>query len=348
MEHREIFSVEAGKCVYRYYEESELILGHVRVQTEYAAAKHGTEFTSFLKLDPFIESYYDDRVGCFIPRKQASDGFGFAPGNMWVGRVTEVASDVEEELIGRRVAGYGPLRPTHLYSQSDLLFLPDGMTWKQAVCYDPIQFALGGVRDGHVRLGDCVAVFGLGAIGLLAAQLAKLAGAQSVIAVDPIACRREAALENGADYVLDSSACDVGLEIRRLTENRGVDVVIECSGAYPALQAAIRSVAYGGNVSVVGWYKECHGALNLGREGHFNQPNIIMSRACNPVNRDYPRWNFERICKTGWDMLTKGLLRCENIVNPVVPFEKAAETYEAIARAPQASVKLGVSFTKEK
>ena len=212
------------------------------------------------------------------------------------------------------------------------------------MCYDPAQFALGGIRDGQVRVGDNVVISGLGAIGLLAAQFARLAGAAMVIVCDPIEKRRNVALENGADLALDSSSVDVGFEIKKATGKRGADVVIETSGNYHALQQAIRGVAYNGNVAVVGWYHECLGGLNLGREAHFNQPNIIISRACSEPNREYPRWSFERICNTCWDMLAKGLLKCENIVDPVVPIDKAAETYMSIDRNPSSSVKMGVEF----
>lgn len=68
------------------------------------------------------------------------------------------------------------------------------------------------MRDGHVRIGDAVAVFGMGAIGLMAVQLAKLAGAHPVIAVDPLPLRRKVALECGADLVLDPSSEDAGEE----------------------------------------------------------------------------------------------------------------------------------------
>jgi threonine dehydrogenase-like Zn-dependent dehydrogenase len=218
------------------------------------------------------------------------------------------------------------------------------MSWKTAMCYDPAQFALGAVRDGHVRLGDNVAVFGLGAIGQMAAQMAKLSGAAKVIVCDPIEKRRKAALDNGADIALDPGVCDAGLEIRRLTDKRGADVIIEASGFYEALQAAIRGCAYAGNIAVAGWYKECHEYLNFGREAHFNQPNVYFSRACSEPNRDYPRWDFDRLCKVSWDMLAGGKLKCENIVDPVVPFDEAADMYMRIERDPNDSVKMGVDF----
>jgi hypothetical protein len=193
--------------------------------------------------------------------------------------------------------------------------------------------------------GKIAVVEGVGKLTGAPVQACDLrAGAAMVIVCDPIEKRRKAALENGADVALDPSACDAGLEIRKLTGKRGADVILETSGSYSALQAAIRGCAYAGSIAVVGWYKECHGALDLGREAHFNQPNILISRACSEPNRDYPRWDFARMCKVCWDMLQSGQLKCENIVDPVVPFDQAAEMYMHIEQNPNESVKMGVDF----
>lgn len=342
---QEIVSLEPRKCELRTYADEPLKEGQLRAKVEYAAAKHGTEFTHFRGQDPFLENVFDEEYQLFRPSKEAAEKpFFMRPGNMWVGTICEIGPGVTGYQIGQRVAGYGPFKSTHTFRAGEELAVPEGMTWKQIMCYDPAQFALGGVRDGDVRPGDNVAVFGMGAIGLIAAQMAKLAGARQVIVVDPIAKRREAALENGADVALDSLDGDVGLKIKELTDKRGADVVIETSANYSALQQAIRGVAYNGNVAVVGWYKECHGGLNLGREAHFNQPNILISRACSEPNRDYPRWDFNRLCSAAWEMLAKGLLKCENIVDPVVPIAEAAEMYMHIEQNPNESVKLGVTF----
>lgn len=342
---KEIVSLEPKKCFIREYEDKPIQPDQLRAKVEFAAAKHGTEFTHFRGLDPFLENVFDEEYKLFRPSQAAKDKpFFMTPGNMWVGKICEIGSDVEGYEIGQTVAGYGPFKSTHTFKPGEELHMPEGMTWKQAMCYDPAQFALGGVRDGHVRPGDNVAVFGMGAIGLVAAQIAKLAGARQVIVVDPIEKRRQVALENGADVALDSMDGDVGLKIKELTDKRGADVIIETSANYAALQQAIRGIAYTGNIAVVGWYKECHGILNLGREAHFNQPNIIISRACSEPNRDYPNWSFQRLCDTAWEMLGRGLLKCENIVDPVVPFDEAAEMYMHIEQNPDKSVKLGVTF----
>lgn len=343
---KELYANEPGKCMLREYDDGPIPAGKLRVRVDFGAPKHGTELTHFRGQDPFMDSRFDEELQLFLPDSEATARpFGMRPGNMWVGKIIELGAGVEGFSIGQRIAGYGPLRNTQTLSAGAALLMPEKMTWKQAVCYDPTQFALGGIRDGHVRCGDNVAVFGLGAIGLIAAQLAKLSGAAKVIAVDPIECRRKAALENGADYALDPSSSDAGLEIKRLTDRRGADVILETSGSYSALQEAIRGVAYAGNIAVVGWYKECKGVLNLGKEAHFNQPNIFISRACSDPNRDYPRWDFKRICKSSWELLASGALLCENIVDPVVKFADCAAAYENIVdKHPEMSVKLGVEF----
>lgn len=343
----EVVSTEPRKAFVREYEDAPLKEDELRAEVLYAAAKHGTEFTHFRGEDPFLENVFDEGLQLFLPSKEAAEKpFFMRPGNMWVGTITETGAKVSGFQTGDNIAGYGPFKSTHTLKAENALKMSERMTWKEAMCYDPAQFALGGIRDGQVRVGDNVVISGLGAIGLIAAQLARLAGAAKVIVCDPIQKRREVALENGADLALDSSAVDVGLEIKKATDNRGADVIIETSANYHALQHAIRGIAYNGNIAVVGWYHECEGGLNLGREAHFNQPNILLSRACSEPNRDYPRWDFDRICAVCWDMLCKGLIKCENIVDPVVPVEEAADAYMAIEQNPSSSVKLGVTFSR--
>jgi threonine dehydrogenase-like Zn-dependent dehydrogenase len=223
--------------------------------------------------------------------------------------------------------------------------MPERMTWQEAVCFDPLQFAMGGIRDGHLRLGDKVLVSGLGAIGLMTVQAARLAGASLIAVSDPIAKRRDVAMALGADLAYDPTKEDFGLLLRDKTNNIGCDVVIETSGNYKAVEQGIRALAYGGSLACVGWLKECHVPFNLGYEGHFNQAKIIFARACSEPNNDYPRWNFRRICDESWTMLTKGMFKCDKIVDPVVSFEKSDESYiHYIVNHPEMSIKMGVTF----
>ncbi|MDF2904911.1 MAG: tdh 2 [Herbinix sp.] len=327
------------------YKEEELAEGFVRVKSLFGAPKHGTELTCYTE-DPFAKVYYDETTHIFRQREQEeSKVVNMGLGNMWVGEIIELGSGVDNFRIGQRVAGYGILKTTQTVKAEKVLAMPETMTWKEAVCYDPLQFALGGIRDGNVRIGDVVLISGLGAIGLMAAQAAKLAGASFVAVSDPIEKRRKVALENGADVAFDPIKDDYGLLLRDLTKGNGADVVIETSGNYKAIEQGIRALAYGGTLSNVGWLKECHVPIHLGREGHFNQQKIVFSRACSEPNNDYPRWSFNRICQVSWEMLSKGMFKCENIIAPVVDFEDCAEGYSHyIIENPAESVKMGVEF----
>jgi threonine dehydrogenase-like Zn-dependent dehydrogenase len=321
---RELVAIEARKPVLRDYEDGPIPDGNVRVKVDFGSPKRGTELTMY--------------------RATRGGSFPMGLGNMCVGKIIEIGKGVEGFSIGERVAGYGHLKETHTWSAGGVYRMNDRMTWKEAVCFDPAQFALSGIRDGHLRIGDCSAVFGLGAIGQMAAQMAKIAGAAFVAVVDPVAVRREAAMKAGADLAIDPSTQDVGDELKKATGGKGVDVAIETSGIYEALDQAIAGLAWGGTVAYLAWSKECKGGLDFGKHAHLMIPNIVFARACSDPNRDHPRWDFGRICNICWKWLAEGRLQCEDIVYPVLPFAKSAEAYEDMDYHPENSIKLGVEF----
>lgn len=346
--------VAAAPCIAQLteYKERDILENEVRVKVQFASPKHGTELTDFKGCSPFMKEKYDSEWQLFVPREEnEACGVKFGEwnlGNQWVGRIIEKGSQVKDYEIGDVVCTYGGIRETDVVNAVNnyrLRKLPANVSWKNAVCYDPAQFALGGVRDAGIRPGDRVAVFGLGAIGQIAAQICKKMGASLVAVIDPIDMRRQIAIANGADMAFDTAGIDIGLELKKLTGKLGVDAVIETSGHPAALQGALRGLAYGGTISYVAFGKEITSCLNFGREAHFNNARIVFSRAGSEPNPDYPRWNRRRIEEVCWDMLTNGYLNCENIINPVVAFNESAEAYmKYVDKEPHLSIKMGVEF----
>ena len=109
-----------------------------------------------------------------------------------------------------------------------------------------VNTAYNGVLDARPALGSDVVVSGLGVIGQIVVRLLKRAGVRTLIAVDGIGPRRERARAGGATHVLDPRSDSVAEAVRDLTGGRGADIVIEVSGAAPALNEAIRTVGYNG------------------------------------------------------------------------------------------------------
>ena len=339
---REFIAVGKEQAAFRDYESPLLHPDQIRVHTRFAAAKHGTEMAIY-KGYAAPRGRYDAEYQIFRP-EESGVRYPAGLGNIAVGEVVEVGTAVRQFQVGDQVFRYASFREEHVWAAESVRRLPDGVPWQAAVCLDPADFALGAVRDGNVRIGDAVAVFGMGAIGLVAIQLAKLAGAYPVIAVDPLANRRAAAAACGADLVIDPANQDAGLLIKQATNKRGADVCIEYSGHYLALQGALRSVAYLGTVVAGAWPSAYPAGLDFGAEAHMNRPKIVFSRACSEPNPDYPNWDEMRLFVVSWRLLAEGRLNCEPIVQPIVNFADLLVEYPKIATHPSENIKLGVRF----
>ena len=140
-------------------------------------------------------------------------------------------------------------------AMNNLAAVPDELSDEQVLmCPDIMSTGLSGAERANIRIGDTVAVFAQGPIGLCATAGAKLSGATTVIGVDRLANRLEIARQMGADHVIDSSRTDPVEEIMRLTGGRGVDVAIEALGTQATFEACLRVLRPGGTLSSLGAY----------------------------------------------------------------------------------------------
>ncbi len=140
-------------------------------------------------------------------------------------------------------------------AMANLAPVPDGLTDEQVLmCPDIMSTGFSGAERAGIGIGDVVAVFAQGPIGLCATAGARLSGASVVIGVDMLANRLKMATAMGADHVIDGSALDPVEEIMRLTEGRGVDVAIEALGTQATFAAALAVLRPGGTLSSLGVY----------------------------------------------------------------------------------------------
>jgi threonine dehydrogenase-like Zn-dependent dehydrogenase len=146
-------------------------------------------------------------------------------------------------------------------AQANLAKIPDGLDDEDVVlCCDIMSTGFSAAERGRVRIGDAVAVFAQGPIGLCATAGARLSGASLIIGVDNNPRRLEMAKRMGADVCLDYMSQDVVAEIKKLTGG-GVDVAIEALGLQVTFENALRCVRPGGKVSSLGVYS-----------GHLSMP----------------------------------------------------------------------------
>lgn len=138
---------------------------------------------------------------------------------------------------------------------ANLAIVPEHLTDEQVLmCPDIMSTGFSGAERGHVRIGDTVAVFAQGPIGLCATAGARLAGASRIFAVDALPERLEMARRLGADDVINFKQQDPVATIREATGGRGVDVAIEALGTQGTFESCLRVLKPGGVLSSLGVY----------------------------------------------------------------------------------------------
>ena len=141
------------------------------------------------------------------------------------------------------------------YAQANMAKIPDDLTDEQVILLaDIASTGFSASESAQVKIGDSVAIFAEGPIGLCATAGAKLRGAGQIFAVDSNPVRLVQALSMGAHHAINVSQQDPVEEILRLTERRGVDVAIEALGRQETFENALRVLRPGGTLSSLGVY----------------------------------------------------------------------------------------------
>ena len=141
------------------------------------------------------------------------------------------------------------------HARANLARIPEALTDEQVLMVPDIaSTGIAGAESGNVKVGDAVAVFAQGPIGLCATLGAKLRGAAVIVGVDPMPVRRSISMRFGATHTVDPTAGDVVAKLKNLTGGRGVDVAIEALGRQETFEAALRAIRPGGVLSSLGVY----------------------------------------------------------------------------------------------
>jgi len=215
--------------------------------------------------------------------------FPIIPGHEWSGEIVKMGPGAEKAgwKLGDRVAGtshdacgvcqqcveghynlcenYGVMdlhrQYGHNYQGADAEYvvhgvkcifpLPESVSWEEGAVIDPASIALHVANRAGIQPGDNVGIMGGGAIGLLGGEAAKIRGAGRVIVVEPLAQRRQKALDMGFE-VIDSSAGDAGATLREMTGGLGVDRIIEAAGVPITVQWSLAALRKGGRIAAVG------------------------------------------------------------------------------------------------
>ena len=139
---------------------------------------------------------------------------------------------------------------------ADMLWkLPKDMPWELAPIAEPLTIALHGIHRGGLKAGEHVAIIGAGPIGILAAVAAIAYGAHPIM-IDLVDERLEAARKLGVRYTVNSGREDTAAKVSEYTGGRMAELVMECSGANPAVRSALDLVSNAGRITLTCWPKK--------------------------------------------------------------------------------------------
>jgi len=306
----------------------------ILVSTHYSGISRGTDLTFYRGLNPFFRKRFDREYRLFFDDEEAEDCFPRNLGYENVGQVVQTGAAVEAFKEGDIVfSTYSHV--TQFVSKPGMSFpLPKGLPPKHGIFYALLLVAYNAILDAQIVPGETVVVFGMGVIGNLTVQLAKLAGADRVIAVDLACSRLKKAKESGADELINpKDTPDVAKQVRDLTDLRGPDVVIEASGSTVALNEAIRTACFQGRVVVVSFLVGEARGLYLGEEFHHNRIRPISSQACDVNPGLHPRWNHQRKLDAGLKVMPK--LKLDHLITHELAFEDAAQAFALLDTSPE-------------
>jgi 2-desacetyl-2-hydroxyethyl bacteriochlorophyllide A dehydrogenase len=305
----------------------------ILVRAERSAISQGTEMLVYRGEVP-PETTLD------LPTLAGSFTFPIKYGYACVGTVLEAGDEVTEVRAGDRVFCLHPHQTAYVVPVELAWQLPDGLDAERAVFAANVETALNVLLDTPVRLGERVAVFGQGTVGLLIGLMARRNGDGRVVVVDPFERRRTLALDLGADAALDPTAATPE-KIAELLGGRP-DLVYEASGSPAALQAAIEAVADDGTVTVCSWYGTKTVPLMLGGRFHRGRIQVRSSQVGRIAPELGNRWEYGRRRTAVLGLLAD--LPLERLISHRIAFEDASEAYALVAGRPAETVQVVLTY----
>ena len=302
-------------------EESALAPGpkEARVRMLYSGISHGTEM-----------NVYSGRNARDFPGRS---GYSAA------GEIVEVGAEFTKGKVGDRVFHPASHATEFMLSEDRPVYLlPEGLDAKCGIFTALAGVAFNGVLESQVALGETAGVFGLGVVGLCASFLVRRAGAFKVFSVDPIGIRREAGLRMGADAAMDPGEGNLAERVRALNEDRLADVVIETSGAIPALNGALQVIQNQSTIVPLSWYSTDAAGLNLTQDFHHKRVQIRVAQGGSVPLYLSSRWTYERRTRSALKLLPD--MPLDTLITHTVPFEDAQEAYELVHNHPEKCIQV--------
>lgn len=227
--------------------------------------------------------------------------------------------------------GQGAFTPFFVANEKWLHNLPKNISFEEGALLEPLAVAVHAVQKSDIALGDTVAIFGVGAIGLMILVLSRLSGASDIITVDVQDFRLMAAREMGTSLALNNRGGRTVDEIIRRVGGLGVDVAFEAVGIQTTFVQSLQALKKGGRAILVG----------LNPEPEVTLPsNIFVQKEISLSGSQGYCWDFQTALK----LVETGSIDLSRFISQRVPFDSLQEGFEILTRPENQAIKVVVVF----
>ena len=315
-----VFEAPWQVALHRENEELKPGKGELLVETQYSLISTGTELACLSGGEDWFK----------MPA---------VPGYCCVSRVLEAGEGMDDYKPGDLVFHYGMHCRYQLTSPNPynlIAKVPDGLDIRYVPMVRMATIAFTSIRVSHIELGDLVVVSGLGLVGTMAAQLAKLSGA-TVIGIDPAPHRRELAAKVGIDLTVAPDEAEAA--VKKLSGGAGANTVIEATGIPACGESCLKLVGYHGEIIYLGTPRGDYqtNLANILRYNHLEDLGSVTSLGAHewrlPTTRErYVKHSIERNTYVCFDLIKQGRLHTAELVSHVVTPEEAVEVYLKVSK----------------
>jgi 2-desacetyl-2-hydroxyethyl bacteriochlorophyllide A dehydrogenase len=315
--------------------------GQVLVQTIFSAISPGTELLVYRGLAP-ADLARDETITALAGDFSFPLKYGYAA----VGQVMELGRGVAPGWEGRLVFAFHPHESHFLATPDELLQLPADLTPDDAVFFPNMETAVTFLLDGQPLMGEQVAIFGQGIVGLLLTALLSRWPLSSLVTLDLYPKRRLLSEDLGAHVSLDPAALDTMARLAACLQGAGpypgADLCYEISGNPAALDQAIAATGFSGRVVIGSWYGLKRSDLNLGGRFHRSRVRLIGSQVSSIAPELTGRWNKTRRYHATWEMLAQ--VKPARFITHRFPLAQAAQAYELIDQHPEDVIQVILTY----
>jgi len=267
-------------------------------------------------------------------------------------------SNIEKYRRYGRVACVGSSHAELIFSPKNLsCIIPDNVSFEEAAFVALGAIALHSIHRANIKPGEYIGIIGVGLIGLLTVQLAKIFGAR-VFAFDLINKRLNLAKKLGADFIINPLHYDSLNKVNAITQNQGLDSIIICAASKnpKPLEDAVDLIRENGKIVILGAFP-----ISIDRSKlYYKEADLLISRSYgygryDPYYEyygfDYPKnvtpWTVQRNMELFLKLISEKKIDVKSLISDIIPVEKAEDAYNRLFNDPINNLAILLKFSKE-